>query len=57
MRLPAALGLPLETPRDFKVLNASINRFRVDPTQGKSGTPQLGRGRVALASGVLDELP
>jgi probable phosphoglycerate mutase len=25
----AALGLPLETPRDFKVLNASINRFTV----------------------------
>ncbi|MBF6907539.1 histidine phosphatase family protein, partial [Acinetobacter baumannii] len=23
----AALGLPLETPRDFKVHNASINRF------------------------------
>ena len=23
-----ALGLPLETPRDFKVMNASINRFR-----------------------------
>ena len=22
--------LPLETPRDFKVYNASINRFRVD---------------------------
>jgi probable phosphoglycerate mutase len=27
-----ALGLPLETPRDFKVYNASINRFRVDRT-------------------------
>lgn len=25
-----ALGLPLETPRDFKVYNASINRFRVE---------------------------
>ena len=25
----AALGLPLETPRDFKVHNASINRFLV----------------------------
>ncbi|MDB5748037.1 MAG: Phosphoglycerate mutase [Massilia sp.] len=25
----AALGLSLETPRDFKVLNASINRFTV----------------------------
>jgi probable phosphoglycerate mutase len=26
----AALGLPLETPRDFKVHNASINRFVVE---------------------------
>jgi 2,3-bisphosphoglycerate-dependent phosphoglycerate mutase len=26
----AALGMPLETPRDFKVLNASINRFVVE---------------------------
>jgi len=26
----AALGLPLETPRDFKVLNASVNRFVVE---------------------------
>jgi probable phosphoglycerate mutase len=25
-----ALGLPLETPRDFKVYNASINRFRME---------------------------
>lgn len=25
-----ALGLPLETPRDFKVLNASVNRFVVE---------------------------
>jgi probable phosphoglycerate mutase len=25
----AALDMPLETPRDFKVLNASINRFKV----------------------------
>ena len=26
----AAQGLPLETPRDFKVLNASVNRFVVE---------------------------
>ena len=26
----AALGLPLSTPRDFPVLNASINRLRLD---------------------------
>jgi probable phosphoglycerate mutase len=48
-----ALGLPLETPRDFKVYNASINRFR------------LADGRLALQSwgevghlrpAVLDEL-
>ena len=26
----AALGLSLETPRDFKVLNASVNRFTVE---------------------------
>jgi probable phosphoglycerate mutase len=26
----AALGLPLETPRDFKVHNASVNRFVVE---------------------------
>lgn len=49
----AALGLPLETPRDFKIHNASINRFT------------LGKGRLALESwgetghlrqGALDEL-
>jgi probable phosphoglycerate mutase len=49
----AALGLSLETPRDFPVLNASINRFSVSD------------GRLALVSwgevehlqrGVLDEL-
>ncbi|QYF94500.1 histidine phosphatase family protein [Massilia sp. PAMC28688] len=49
----AALGLALDTPRDFPVLNASINRFTMDA------------GRLALASwgevdhlraGVLDEL-
>jgi probable phosphoglycerate mutase len=48
-----ALGLPLETPRDFKVYNASVNRFRVQD------------GRLVLASwgevghlrpAVLDEL-
>lgn len=48
-----ALGLSLETPRDFKVFNASINRFRVED------------GRLVLQSwgevshlqpAVLDEL-
>ena len=26
----AALGLPLSTPRDFPVLNASVNRLRLE---------------------------
>jgi probable phosphoglycerate mutase len=49
----AALGLPLETPRDFHVLNASINRFAVE--DGKLRL--LSWGEVAhLAPRALDEL-
>jgi probable phosphoglycerate mutase len=49
-----ALGLPLETPRDFKVFNASINRFVLD------GGKLILRswGEVGhLQPVVLDELP
>jgi probable phosphoglycerate mutase len=49
----AALELPLETPRTFPVLNASINRFSVD--NGKLRL--LSWGEVAhLAPRALDEL-
>jgi probable phosphoglycerate mutase len=49
----AALELPLETPRTFPVLNASINRFAVD--NGKLRL--LSWGEVAhLAPRALDEL-
>ena len=50
----AALGLALDTPRDFPVLNASINRFTVD-----DGVIALQSwGEVAhLAPEALDELP
>jgi probable phosphoglycerate mutase len=49
----AATGLPLETPRTFAVLNASINRFTVD-----NGKLRLGSwGEVGhLAPRALDEL-
>jgi probable phosphoglycerate mutase len=49
----AALGLPLETPRNFPVLNASINRFNA-----RSGALELASwGEVAhLAPRALDEL-
>lgn len=49
----AALDVPLETPRNFPVLNASINRFTVD-----NGTLRLvSWGEVAhLAPRALDEL-
>jgi probable phosphoglycerate mutase len=48
-----ALGLPLETPRDFKVFNASINRFRVE--EGRLVLDSW--GEVAhLRPAVLDEL-
>ncbi|HEX8612913.1 MAG TPA: histidine phosphatase family protein [Telluria sp.] len=49
----AALGLSLETPRDFPVLNASINRFRVEG--GKLSL--VSWGEVGhLQPRVLDEL-
>lgn len=49
----AALGLPLETPRDFKVHNASINRFSVE--QGR--LQLLGWGEIShLRQEVLDDL-
>ncbi|NHZ60934.1 histidine phosphatase family protein [Massilia genomosp. 1] len=49
----AALGLSLETPRDFPVLNASINRFRV--RDGKLSL--VSWGEVGhLQPKVLDEL-
>lgn len=49
----AALGLSLESPRNFPVMNASINRFRV--TDGKLAL--VSWGEVAhLQRGVLDEL-
>ena len=48
-----ALGLPLETPRDFKVYNASINRFGV--ANGRLGLQSWGEvGHLRPA--VLDEL-
>lgn len=48
-----ARALPLETPRDFKVYNASINRFRVD--DGKLLLESW--GEVAhLRPALLDEL-
>jgi probable phosphoglycerate mutase len=50
-----ALGLPLETPRDFKVFNASINRFRYHPSDGR--LELLSWGEVEhLRPAVLDEL-
>jgi probable phosphoglycerate mutase len=49
----AALGLPLETPRDFKIHNASINRF----TLGKGGLALESWGETGhLRQGALDEL-
>lgn len=49
-----ALGLPLETPRDFTVFNASINRFTV--ADGKLSLQSWGEvGHLRPA--VLDELP
>jgi probable phosphoglycerate mutase len=51
-----ACALPLETPRDFKVYNASINRFRFDPAAG--GLVLSSWGEVGhLRPAVLDELP
>ena len=51
-----ARGLPLETPRDFKVYNASINRFRFDPADNSlvlNSWGEVGHLRPA----VLAELP
>ena len=49
----AALGLSLETPRNFNVLNASINRF----THADGKLSLVSWGEVAhLQRGVLDEL-
>jgi len=49
-----ALGLPLETPRDFKVYNASINRFQLG-ADGKLSLQSWGEiGHLRPA--VLDEL-
>ncbi|MGZ5200936.1 MAG: histidine phosphatase family protein [Telluria sp.] len=49
-----ALDMPLETPRDFKVHNASVNRFSVE-----SGQLRLTSwGEIAhLRPAVLDDLP
>jgi probable phosphoglycerate mutase len=50
----AALGMPLETPRSFAVLNASINRFQV--TNGNISLTSWGEvGHLRPA--VLDDLP
>jgi 2,3-bisphosphoglycerate-dependent phosphoglycerate mutase len=51
-----ALGLSLETPRDFKVYNASINRFRYHPAGGKLALCSWGEVDH-LRPAVLDELP
>ncbi len=50
----AALGLPLETPRDFKVHNASINRFVVE--EGKLKLVSWGE-IDHLRQVALDDLP
>jgi probable phosphoglycerate mutase len=48
-----ARGLPLETPRDFKVFNASVNRFVLEAGVLRS----ISWGEVAhLRPAVLDEL-
>ncbi|MCS0629450.1 histidine phosphatase family protein [Telluria mixta] len=51
-----ARGLPLETPRDFKVYNASINRFRFDPADRSLVLGSWGEVDH-LRPAVLDELP
>ena len=49
----AAQRLPLETPRDFKVLNASVNRFVVE----EGVLRLLSWGEVEhLRPAVLDDL-
>ncbi|GAB3455238.1 histidine phosphatase family protein [Massilia terrae] len=49
----SALGLALESPRDFKIQNASVNRFTVD--SGGLGLASWGEVEH-LRQGVLDEL-
>lgn len=50
----AALGLTLETPRDFKVHNASINRFVVE----QGALKLVSWGEIAhLRQTALDDLP
>jgi len=50
----AALGLPLETPRDFKVHNASINRFVVE----QGALKLVSWGEIDhLRQAALDDLP
>lgn len=51
-----ACGLPLDTPRDFKVYNASINRFRYHPADGRLELCSWGEVEH-LRPAVLDELP
>ena len=51
-----ARGLPLETPRDFKVYNASINRFRFNPADRSLVLNSWGEVDH-LRPAVLDELP
>lgn len=49
----SALGLPLESPRDFKIHNASVNRFTVDA----GGLKLHSWGEVEhLRQAALDEL-
>jgi probable phosphoglycerate mutase len=50
----SALGLPLETPRNFKVHNASINRFTVE--EGRLVLQSWG-DTAHLRPVVLDDLP
>ena len=50
----AALGLSLETPRDFKVLNASINRFTVQ--DGKLVLESWGEVGHLQQPAVLDDV-
>jgi probable phosphoglycerate mutase len=51
-----ARELSLETPRDFKVYNASINRFRFHPATGRLELRSWGEVDH-LRPAVLDELP
>ncbi len=51
-----ARGLPLETPRDFKVYNSSVNRFRYHPSSGLLELCSWGEIEH-LRPAVLDELP